>query len=568
MASLFRSISIKIFGIAAGLLALMIVTSLVSASLTNQVHRQLRTLSESLVPLTMTLADLRSNMLTTRLEIARQEQVGAPPAACRAAAAKLSAEGDRLIVQAEALRALGAELAVLERNRLKLARLEGLIEAIDDEHGQLDALVLRQCANPSGSDSARLVNAEADSHVAELAARTNAVSAEISTFVAEGGRIVEQNQALAARANLALIVASALVGLLLAYLVARGLTRPIIRLQAGARAVQAGDLSSAVPVTSSDEIGDVTTAFNEMVEGLRSRERIKETFGQYVDPRVVSGLISGSTQSIAAGEKQVATLYFSDLAGFTSIAERLAPSTVVALVNAYFTEMSRPIREHHGIIDKYMGDGIMAFWVPPFSDASTQALEACKAALIQFERLEVFRAQVPDIIGLRRDIPQIALRVGISTGEVVVGSIGSEIARSFTVMGDSVNFGSRLEGTNKVYGTNLLIDGMTRDRAGAAIEVREIDLLAVVGRNEPSRVFELAGLAGGLSDTTQALFDAYADGLSHYRSGAWMKAEKAFRAALAIVPTDGPATTMLARCRQLRAAPPAEWDGVWRLTGK
>jgi class 3 adenylate cyclase len=568
MASLFRSISIKIFGIAAGLLALMIATSLVSASLTNQVHRQLRTLSESLVPLTMTLADLRSNMLTTRLEIARQEQGGVPPAACRATAAKLSAEGDRLIVQAEALRALGAELAVLERNRLKLARLEGLIEAINDEHKQLDALVLRQCANTPGSDTAGLVNAEADSHVAELAARANAVSAEISTFVAEGGRIVEQNQELAARANMALIAASALVGLLLAYLVTRGLTRPIIRLQAGARAVQAGDLNSAVPVTSSDEIGDVTTAFNEMVEGLRSRERIKETFGQYVDPRVVSGLISGSTQSIAAGEKQVATLYFSDLAGFTSIAERLAPSTVVALVNAYFAEMSRPIRDHHGIIDKYMGDGIMAFWVPPFADASTQALEACKAALIQFERLEAFRAQVPDIIGLRRDIPQIAMRVGISTGEVVVGSIGSEIARSFTVMGDSVNFGSRLEGTNKVYGTNLLIDGMTRDRAGAAIEVREIDLLAVVGRDEPSRVFELAGLAGGLSDTTQALFDAYADGLSHYRSGAWIKAEKAFKAALAIVPTDGPATTMLARCEQLRATPPANWDGVWRLTKK
>lgn len=568
MASFFRSISTKIFGIAAALLVLMVAASLASAVLTRNVHRQLETLSESLYPLTVTVADLRASLLAARLEIAQRDAGRQGDDECRRVALRRSQEGDRLIARAEALRAQGVKLAQLEGNRIELARLEALIDEIERSHRRLDALVLRQCAAPIGSPLAAQVNAETDEHADDLIGNVDAVSREIEDFVEKGGRIVARNEELAMQANLALIAVASLVGLLLAFLITRGLTRPIMRLRTGAQAVQAGRLDEEVPVTSGDEIGDVTLAFNEMVAGLRAKERIKAAFGQYVDPRVVAELVEGGAERISAGEKQVATVYFSDMAGFTSISERLAASSVVALVNAYFSEMSQPIRERQGLIDKYIGDGIMAFWAPPFCEPSEQAALACAAALEQFERLEAFRLRVPDLVGLRRDAPHISMRVGLATGEVIVGSVGSEIAKSFTVIGDTANFGSRLEGANKAYGTRILIDETTRAMAGEAIEAREVDMIGVVGRDEPMRAFELAAMSGTLDSGRRELFALYAVALAHYRAGAWDKAEAAFAKALALDADDGPSTTMLDRTRLLRAAPPADWDGVWRLTSK
>ena len=567
MASFFRSISTRVFGVAVGL-ALLVAASLLSATLTTHVHRQLGTLSQSLFPLAVTLGELRSSILAERVGIDARDRSAAGDAACLRIAETRSGEGDRLIARARALRELGVKLAVLEQNRLTLARLEALIEDVDREHHQLDALILRQCAATPGTALARQINAETNAHTDELRRKVRAVTGEIATFVEQGGTIVEANQALALRANMALIAVAGMAGLLLVYLVAGGLTAPIGRLRAGAHEVQSGKLDGEAPVTSVDEIGDVTHAFNHTVEGLRSRERIKETFGQYVDPRAVAELAAGSAERLTAGEKQVATLYFSDLTGFASIAERLAPSTLVALVNAYFSEMSRPIRERQGIIDKYIGDGIMAFWTPPFTEAGSQAALACAAALEQIVRLEAFRKQASDIIGLRRDAPDIQMRIGISTGEVVAGSIGSEIARSFTVLGDTVNLGSRLENANKAYGTQVLIDGATRDMAGAAIEAREVDLVGVVGRAEPIRIFELAALGGWLGEDQRALFEVYASGLARYRAGDWDAADRALREALALAPGDGPSTTMLQRTAQFRREPPAAWDGIWRLTSK
>ena len=566
MASFFRSIGVKIFGIAVGLLVLMIATSLLSGALSTYAHRQMRTLSYSLFPLTVTLTDLRSSLQTHRREMLTRDRGPGSGDICRRIAAARSEEATQLIRRAEALRQRGVELAVLQRNRLKLAKLEPMIAQMAREQAQLDALVTRQCAAPAGSALSAQLDADVDAHVAELVREVAAVTREIGAFVTEGAAIVERNQELALRANIGLIGASGLVGLLLAYLVVRGLTQPITRLRAGARAVEDGRLDTEVPVTSADEIGDVTRAFNTMIAGLRAKERIKETFGQYVDPRVVASLVDGSADRLSAGEKQVATIYFSDMAGFTAIAERLAPSTVVTLTNAFISEMSGPIRERQGFIDKYLGDGIMAFWAPPFADPSEQAALACAAVLEQYERLDAFRQRVPDLLGLRRDIPAIGMRVGLSTGEVVVGSIGSDVARSFTVIGDTVNFGSRLEGANKAYGTQVLIDERTRDLAGDGFATREVDRVALVGRDEPIRIFELVGRT--LTAGQRELFDLYAEGLARYRAGDWEPAEAAFGEALALTPSDGPSAAMLDRTRRLRADPPVGWEGVWRLTRK
>ena len=564
MASFFRSISIKIFGVAVGLLVILAAAALWSAILTEDVHRQLRTLNHALFPLTIALTELRAatHAEQIRAEVMLDASHRQSEAECRSTAIAHDRQTRALGDKAKALRALGAKLAVLERNKIEMARLQPMIAELEYQNHRLARLMIAAC----GANSHPGAVVEIHDQAREVVRLVDTITAAIEVFVERGALIVGENQTLAMKANLILIGTAGLVGLMLAWLVARGLTRPIIRLQAGARAVSDGRLEE-VPVTSADEIGDVTRAFNNMIVDLREKERIKDTFGQYVDPRIVAELIGGGSYS-SEGEKRVATLFFSDLVGFTSISERLAPSTLVDLINAYFAEMSAPIRESSGIIDKYIGDAIMAFWVPPFVDPNEQAQLACGAALEQFARLEAFRTRVPDIIGLRRDVPLINFRVGLASGEAIVGSVGSDTARSFTVMGDTVNFASRLEGANKVYGTNLLIDGTTFDMAGEAIEAREIDLIGVVGRDEPVRVYELAAMAGGLPPEKRALFDLYGEGLAHYRAGRWSGADAAFREALSVAPEDGPSATLLHRVERFSESAPADWNGVWRMTGK
>lgn len=566
MARLLRSISIKIFGMAVLLLIMLAATSIWSALSSQTVQRQLQTLSRSLFPLAGALAEMRdiTRQQTVTAKFSTTTPDPAAVAACQLAARSEASAAEMVGRRAEAARALGARIAVLERNRLELARLEPMIAELRFQHVRLSRLTLAACRLEATPVELASVRAQADD-VMRLSA---AIAYEVEAYVADIALVVAANQEGALRANILMVAVATLVGLLLASLLARGLTRPILRLHAGARAVRDGQLDqAAVAVSTQDEIGDVSRAFNAMVADLKEKDRIKETFGQFIDPRVVSGLIEGGA-SATGGEKKLATIYFSDLVGFTGLGERLAPSSVVALLNAFFSDMTGPIREHDGIVDKYIGDAIMAFWAPPFADPANQARAACTALLAQRELLHAFQARVPDIVGLRRDVPRIDFRAALATGEVVVGSVGPNNARSFTVIGDAVNFCSRLEATNKIYGTKMLIDGATADMAGVTIATREIDTIMVSGKSEPMVIHQLAGFADSLPADRADLFGFYAEALAHYRAGNWSAAEAGFVRALAPLPDDGPSIALLARCRQLMAAPPASWDGVWRLATK
>ena len=566
MTTMFRSISFKIFGVSLGLLVMMVATAVWSTRSSEQVHRQLQTMGQSLFPLSVALGNLKSVVqaqtvtadfyLNTPDQKAVQICVGKAQGQKRAAASLLTA--------VKRYGARGFEITDLEQNKLAFASLQPMIAELEFQENRLSQMTLGGCALDAGAVQMGAAKLQAD----DVLRLVDTISGEINTFVEASAQRVAESQKTAMQASILMTASAGLVGLMLAWLISRGLTRPIIRLQAGARAVGAGLLEDAhVLVTSRDEVGDVTHAFNTMIVDLREKERIKETFGQYVDPRVVADLIGGGAHS-SSGEKQIATLFFSDIIGFSAIAERLAPSTLVDLVNAYFSEMSQPISDNTGIIDKYIGDAIMAFWVPPFVDATKQAELACRAALEQYAKLEAFRLQVPDVIGLRRDIPLIDFRAALSTGEVVVGSVGSETARSFTVMGDTVNQASRLEAANKIYGTRLLIDHETFSRAGRAFETRQIDDIIVLGRLQSIRIYELVSLAGELDPTRRRAFDLYEEGLEHYRVAKWDMAEMALQAALELSPNDGPSRTLLARIAQFRRAEPEDWTGVWSMISK
>jgi adenylate cyclase len=368
--------------------------------------------------------------------------------------------------------------------------------------------------------------------------------------------------------NGVVFLVAAVIGLTSVALLAQRLTAAFRRLLEGTRSVEAGVLTIELPVTSRDEIGQLTAGFNRMIVELRAKERIQDTFGKFLDPRLITRVLGAHAQNGETAERRVVTVFFSDIKGFSTLSEQLTADVIVRLLNGYFTAVTSVIRERNGIVDKFIGDAIMAFWTPPFSPGDQHAAEACLAALAQQAALHDFRRELSNLTGLRRNVPDFRVRMGVATGEVVVGTLGSQTTKSYTVIGDTVNLASRLEGANKLYGTGIMITEDTLRLANNAVEVRDLDLLVVVGKTEPIRVFELLAPAGQLPPEVAELRGIFEEGLAAYRTGQWELAEGRFRECVRLHPDDGPSRTFLERVAVLQAHPPVGWTGVWTMDHK
>ena len=375
----------------------------------------------------------------------------------------------------------------------------------------------------------------------------------------------EQTQAVLTSAVVTLL--AAIVGLIFANLVSGGIIRSVRQLLEGTRAVEAGQLDQSIDVTTVDEIGQLAGAFNRMVVQLRENQRVRETFGKYIDPRVVEGLIDNPTLAGAEGQRREMTVLFCDLKGFTSLSEGMTPQGLVKVMNRYLSIMSEPIRTNRGIIDKYIGDGIMAYWGPPFVGEADHARLACLAAIQMIERIATLRREISELLGVRgTPMETCDLRIGVATGEALVGSIGSDVMMSYTVMGDVVNLASRLEGANKAYGTRNLVSERTIAAAGGAFEVREIDRIVVAGHTHSEVIFEILGSKGELTPQPLSSRDGYLEGLAAYREQRWDDALRALNGSLAGMPGDGPSMALLKRVESLKVNPPSQdWDGSWHI---
>jgi class 3 adenylate cyclase len=369
--------------------------------------------------------------------------------------------------------------------------------------------------------------------------------------------------------TIAATTSTVLLGMTVAALITNRLSRPVRSLATAMRDVQQGNLNIQLPVGSTDEVGRLTDAFNFFVRELRSKERMKQTFGKYIDPRILEHVLAQpGAEAVASGRRDM-TVLFADLVGFTGLSERLTPLLMVTLLNRHFGLQALAVQEHHGVVDKFVGDSVMAFWGSPFVKPEEHAVLACRSAQAQLVALDALRRELPDITGLRRDLPAIDLCIGICTGEVVVGNIGSENTRSYTVIGDTVNLSARLERANRVYGTQILLGETTAQAIGSQFEMREIDTISVKGKTETTRVFELMAAAGQLSEELARLRERYGQAQRAYLAQEWDLAEAAFRECLQIRPNDGPSLVFLERVQVLRRDPPRkDWNGVWQMVEK
>ena len=296
----------------------------------------------------------------------------------------------------------------------------------------------------------------------------------------------------------------------------------------------------------------------------KEKRMIKGAFSHYVPKEVVDELLRNPQLLKLGGEERELSVLFSDIKGFTSISELMSPSEVRALLDEYLTPMTEVILAYGGIIDKYEGDAIMAeFGAPlPLPD---HAVRACFAALDMQEKLAGLRKRWAE-----EGKPELYMRIGIGTGRMVLGNMGSKEIFDYTVVGDSVNAASRLEGANKEYGTWILISEATYLAAKEHIVARELDLIRVKGKREPVKAYELLGRReDGIPEDLVPVLEHFHEGLRLYRERRWKEAMERFKEALKLRPDDGPSLTFLKRCeRFLTNPPPEEWDGVYELETK
>jgi adenylate cyclase len=352
--------------------------------------------------------------------------------------------------------------------------------------------------------------------------------------------------------SLLISLVAVLIAVVVAWILARRVSRPLIGLSKQMEQVGRLDLDDETDNSSAfKEIDMMNSALVKMKGGLRS-------FARYVPRDLVRTLVASGLDAELTGELRTLTIFFSDLEGFTSLAETKAPDELVKFLGKYFDDVSRIIATEHGTIDKYMGDGIMAFWGAP-EKVEDHAVRACVASLKTKRRVDELAKQ-----GVHLNT-----RIGLATGVVLVGNIGSYVRMNYTVMGDVANLASRIEGLNKQYGTYLMISDSTYDLAKDAVVARAIDVVAVKGKKQGVPVYELLALreendatAEKIAALSKSALDAYLDRRFDEAAASWGQVGD-------LCPGDQASAVMRDRALAFVAKPPPpEWTGVWVATSK
>ncbi|KQC14493.1 MAG: hypothetical protein APR63_14130 [Desulfuromonas sp. SDB] len=318
---------------------------------------------------------------------------------------------------------------------------------------------------------------------------------------------------------------------------------------------------SAIPVAIILAFLTGTTA--DYIHESREKKFIKSAFGQYLSTKVINQLITNPEKLRLGGERRVMTAFFSDIEGFTKVSESITPDQLVQLLNEYLSDMCQIITNHDGIVDKFEGDAIIAFWGAPL-DQEDHAVRACQTSLEMQQRMVQLRQKWKE-----QGKHQLKMRIGLNSGPMVVGNLGSNERMDYTIMGDSVNLASRLEGANKFYGTYTMISEYTYQMSKDFFDFRELDTIKVVGKKEPVTIYELLQAKNQIVGLIRQGINQYHSALTAYRSQDFSEAERLFKDVLNYIPGDPPSQVMIERCHFYIDQPPADnWDGSFELQSK
>ena len=291
----------------------------------------------------------------------------------------------------------------------------------------------------------------------------------------------------------------------------------------------------------------------------KEKSWIQEAFGKYLSPVIVQQLTEDPDNVSLLGEKREVTLWFSDIIGFTTVSETLRSDQVVALLNTYHEEAASLLMEQGATIDKYLGDGTMAFWGAPLP-VEDHALKACYSALLHRDCLKRANEKL-----VAQDLPEIGVCIGLHSAHVNVGNIGTSSRMEYTAIGSGVNLASRIEGLNRTYGTQILLSEATYKKVKDYVFVRELDILTVKGSKEPMVIYELLAMKKDVTIDMEYKQQIYDQGLVAYRSGYWGTAKAHFYK----LKEDKAAEVMAKRSEYFETNDPGkDWDGIWKMTSK
>ena len=569
-----HSIALKIFALAVGIIALTVVVAILTNIEVIGLGGDVATVARKTIPLASKAADLNEAGLYRRVAFERLYREYAEPQPDQETIKQATENFEKNTTQVYELSAeIRDDLKVLPddpRERELAAQARELVSQIESRFASTTDLARSTLQARKAGDRAKAKELleftfKGQIELRELRSKLQSVTAQMAELSAQDAEKRKNRVLISSSATTLLAV---VLGLGAAWIISRSMAKPLLELLSTTKKVQGGDFCAHVGKLPEDEIGQLGASFNLMVDELRRKQDLQKAIGSYIDPRIVEKVIVPGRPEDVMGQKRLMTVLFTDLVGFTTLGENLTAGGLVHVINRYFTLMSECVQKERGIIDKFIGDAIMAYWGPPFVAEEEQAIAACRAALAQVDALARFRAELPDLMGLRKNLPEINLRIGLATGEVVVGNIGSETARSYTVMGDTVNLASRLESANTMYGTRILISEETRRMVERGMATREVDLLAVKGKSDPVGIYELLAEQGKQKPEEEQKIKRAEAALGAYRKQDWAGAEGMF---LEMVEkyADGPSRTFLGRIALLREHPPGPgWDGVWRMTTK
>lgn len=294
------------------------------------------------------------------------------------------------------------------------------------------------------------------------------------------------------------------------------------------------------------------------VTEFREKRKLRNAFSHYVSPELVNQISTSGDDLALGGERRYMTTLFLDIENFTSLSEKLEPHDVVTIINKYFDAFAKEIMSHGGTVDKFEGDAIMALFGAPLK-SEDHALKACQTAMAIRSKVEELNQETNHNLNVR---------VGVATGDCIVGNMGSEQRFDYTAMGDTVNTASRLEGGNKFYGTRILVNAGTMEGAHEHIFFRRIDRVRLKGKADAIDIYEVMGSNEAVSEAGKLLVNEWHTALEYYRNQDWSSVEIKLRAILEKLPDDGPTLTYLERVEKLKTNPPEGWDGTWTFNSK
>lgn len=354
------------------------------------------------------------------------------------------------------------------------------------------------------------------------------------------------------------------VSLIVVFQLARSVTRPILDLANRVKRIESGDYGQSVTIRGRDEIAELARSINNMASGLAEKEKVRDLLGKVVSHEIAEELLNKTIE--LGGEEKIVTVLFVDIKGFTALCENKAPEAVLTMLNRYLSEITAVIERNKGVVDKYIGDSIMALFGAPLSRGNDAAHAVNAALAIQEAIAELNR------INTQSGIAPIEAGVGVHTGLVVAGNLGSQNRLNYTVIGDSVNLAARMEGLTRKYNISTIVSDACCEKAPGFV-YRELDLVRVAGKRQPVRIYEIVGRDGDITVAKRQELATFAKALQCYRSQQWERATALFTELSDALPESAREQSLysvyLERMEYLRKREPSKtWDAVFTFDRK